>query len=384
MRGPESSTPDARPRPTGPIVWVHAAPQSNMDAVAALATRLANDDVTATWIVTGEPSSRHAPLIGVATPGDSSAAIHSFLDYWRPSLAIWMQGGLLGPILSEVDSRGIPRLLIDTDARDLTLVRAGWLGRIRRGLVRNFRHALAVDEEAATRLRRLGLEDSRIEVTGPLEEGAAPLPGDETLRREMATALAGRPLWFAPGVPMSELAALADAHMAACRRSHRLLLVIMPRACTEGAEMAEILRELGLRTELRSADGAPIEDSQVIVADRAEELGVWYRLAPVTFFGGTLDAGGGRSPYEAAALGSAVLHGPRLDPWATAYHRLTDARAAHGVRDATALGKQVTWALAPDVAARLAHAAWSASSATAPVTNRLMELIVDTLDEAGV
>ncbi|KAA9005975.1 3-deoxy-D-manno-octulosonic acid transferase [Histidinibacterium aquaticum] len=372
------------PRPPGPVVWLHAAPQTDMDAVAALAQRMAQEDVGASFMVTGDPIRVPEPLIEVNTPHDSTSAARAFLDHVRPDVVLWMQGGLLGQLLAEVDSRGIARLLADADARDLALNRSGWLARARRGgLVRDFRQALAVDEDAAARLRRLGLEDGRISVTGPLTEGAVAFPGGESQRARIAQEVGTRPIWFAPATPMVELPLLAEAHQAASRRSHRLLLAIMPRDPAEGEEMAETLHDLGLRTVRRSVEEEVPEGTEVVVADRESELGAWYRLAPMTFMGGTLTEGGGRSPYEAAALGSAVLHGPGTMPWGLAYRRLAEARAAERVSDSATLGVAVTELLAPDRAALLAHAAWSSLSSGADVTNRLMELLIDALDAAG-
>jgi 3-deoxy-D-manno-octulosonic-acid transferase len=79
-----------------------------------------------------------------------------------------------------------------------------------------------------------------------------------------------------------------------------------------------------------------------------------------------------------------VLHGPVTAPFEAAYRRLGRARATRAVADAPGLGAALSEVIAPDRAAALAHAAWSALSASAPVTNRLIELICDIFDETGI
>ncbi len=72
------------------------------------------------------------------------------------------------------------------------------------------------------------------------------------------------------------------------------------------------------------------------------DMGLWYRLSPVVFLGGSLGAEGGHNPWEAAGLDGAILHGPRVDNAAADYARLARAGAAETVRDAPGLAAAVT------------------------------------------
>lgn len=107
---------------------------------------------------------------------------------------------------------------------------------------------------------------------------------------------------------------------------------------------------------------------------------MWYRLAPVTYLGGTLSGGATRSPLEAAALGSAVVAGPEHGVEAGRLARLAEARALSPIRDAAGLAGAVGELLAPDRAALLAHNAWMVTSGGSEVTERIAEAIVAELD----
>lgn len=355
-----------------------------MDAVAAYAMRLAQLDYDATVLVTGEAQRTPPPLVRARPPGDSTGAARVFLDHWRPDLVLWMQGGFFGTVFAELGARRIPRLLVDADSRDLALMRNSWLGRSRFSIVGGFVHAIALDEDAAARLRRMGLAEDRIEVLGPLSEGAAPLPGSEDLRETLTQMLGIRPIWFVPGAVLSEVRALAQAYQIAARRSHRLCLVAMPRDRNDTAEMVAALAREGLNTIERDDPDPHFESVQAMVVPDPDELGAWYRMAQVCFMGGTLGVGGGRSPFEAALLGGAVLHGTSIRPWESAYWRLNEAGGARSVRNVEALGTAVADLLAPDRAAAMAHAAWSVLTAGAAVTDRLLELTMDALDDAAL
>jgi 3-deoxy-D-manno-octulosonic-acid transferase len=98
--------------------------------------------------------------------------------------------------------------------------------------------------------------------------------------------------------------------------------------------------------------------------------------------GGTFSEGAGaaRSPLEAAALGSAIIHGPRTAPFDAEYARLDDARAARAVLRPTRLGDAVADLMAPDRAAILAHNAWAVTSGGAGAAEAVARAILSELD----
>ena len=83
---------------------------------------------------------------------------------------------------------------------------------------------------------------------------------------------------------------------------------------------------------------------------------------------------------EAAALGSAILHGPRTGQSGPIFGRLGAARATRAVASATELGEALGDVLSPDRAARLAQAAWAVASEGAEVTDAVLRRIRAIMD----
>jgi hypothetical protein len=110
------------------------------------------------------------------------------------------------------------------------------------------------------------------------------------------------------------------------------------------------------------------------------ELGLWYRVAPISLVGGSLQPIGGHNPFEPAALGSAILHGPYVTNFVDIYQRLTEAGAARLVTGPDTLAEAVHELMNPDKAASMAHAAWEVVSQGAEVTDRALDAIFDRLD----
>src|SRR5210317_1342107 len=95
--------------------------------------------------------------------------------------------------------------------------------------------------------------------------------------------------------------------------NRRLLLVLDPVDRAESETLALGLVGKGWKIALRSKNDPITDQTQIVITDRPNELGLWYRLSPIAYMGGThTKRDCGQDPRQAAALGSAILHGPRM------------------------------------------------------------------------
>ena len=253
-----------------------------------------------------------------------------------------------------------------------------------RGALAGFRQIFALDEAAARALRRAGAPPGAVQVSGRLEERSAALPCLEAEREVLARALASRPVWLAAAVPLAEEAAVLSAHRAVIGMAHRLLLILMPEHPGRAEALAARLEDDGWTVACRALEQEPEPETEIYVVDTPAELGLWYRLAPITFLGGSLAGTGAiRSALEPAALGSAILHGPRPGPHGVAMGRLGAARAARAVASPRDLAEALGDMLSPERTARLAGAAWGVISEGADATEQVMARIRHVLDGVG-
>lgn len=375
-------------RPAGELVWAHAADSARADVLVHLAERLRQQRSGLTVLLTVSaretPPAPSGPVITLALPEDAVNAAEAFLDHFTPAICLWTGGNLLPAMISCADQRGLPMFLIDAE-RDL-LIRPGWrwFPDLPRALLSRFTLIMARDESTAQEIRRIGAGEAEIAVSGALMEGSAALPFNESDFRELSALLRGRQVWLAVHLQHRELDIVLRAHRTVSKLAHRALLVIVPADSSRGDMFAQSLETGGWRY-IRWSDGQfPEETSQVLLADTCTDLGLWYRLAATTLMGSSLQSGpGGRDPNEPAAHGSAILYGPNVGRHLSSYSRFAEAGAARIVRDADTLAGAVTRLIAPDQSAAMAHAAWDVASRGAAVTDRVVDLVQDTLDVVG-
>ncbi|MEM1274243.1 MAG: 3-deoxy-D-manno-octulosonic acid transferase [Pseudomonadota bacterium] len=377
-----------RARPSGPLIWFHAASVGESIALLELTRRLVEEEpalhvlVTTGTVTSAEVMASRLPerAFHQFVPLDARAWVARFLDHWRPNLAVWTESELWPALIVETDQRDIPMLLVN--ARMSKSSHDRWrfvLRRMAQALLSRFCAAHVQDGVTAGYLRRLGLPEDRMEVTGALKEGAAALPHDEAERADFVSRLGGRPVWLAASTHPGEEAVVLAAHQKALRNNPRLLLILVPRHPQRGDEVAELLSKGGWSFARRSTEDDIDADTQVYFADTVGEMGLWYRISPISFVGGSLEPIGGHNPFEPAALGSAILHGPYVTNFVDIYQRLTKAHAARLVSGQDQLAQSVNDLLSPDRAAAMANAAWEVSSAGANVTDLAIDLIFDWL-----
>ncbi len=385
-RAPRSKLTLPADRPKGELIWAHSTSRDTSEALCQLAQRLAILRPETSMLLTGsdekcQPARPYPNITWQLPPDEAIDDIQRFLAHWRPDICLWTGGDLRPALIERAARENVPLYLIGGQEAGFDDSRWRWFPELAKHCLKNFAMISVADEATARKLARLGHPRNEIEIMGPLQRGTAALTCDETARSELAQLTVGRPVWLAAMAQLREVPILSQAHRHALRGAHRLLLVLVPDDPEQGDEIAQLLDDEDWRFVRWSNGDLPDENTQIILADTRGEMGLWYQLAPITFMASSLLNGlDGHNPYEPAALGSAVLYGPNISKYLSSYSRLASAGAARIVKDAASLSTALGQLIAPDQTATMAHAAWDVVSEGAEVTDRVLDLIQDTLD----
>ena len=373
-----------RSRPPGPLLWIHRAWGATPTAIALLVSRLREERGPLAIVLTSDDPGSIIDIPGAilqSLPADTDDATQGFLAHWAPDACLWVGGNWAPVLLANTAARRVPAICVDTrlDTVDTRL----WQGPLAQGALAAFEQIQTGSQGDARRLLAAGARPNQVDSIGWLEASSGALPCNDTDWTTLGATLGARPLWLAATVPEPELLAVLQAHRLASRLAHRLLLVLNPLNSNDGPLWRDQLESEGWQTALRSADEEPSETTQIFLADMDDEMGLWYRLAPVTFMGETLNGTGpGRAPTEPAALGSVVVHGPHTEGHGDAYGRLRRVGAQCAVDSGGALGHVIDRLQAPDKAAELANSAWSVITSGAEATDQALALLNEMLNRS--
>ncbi|PIE15564.1 MAG: 3-deoxy-D-manno-octulosonic acid transferase [Rhodobacterales bacterium] len=378
-------------RPAGRLIWLHISESQELSAAKELIRLLSAEPGPLAFLLTTgaglpvDPSGvPHCdqPCLHIPAPADTPQQVAAFLEHWRPTLAVWLGGHLRPALIVGAQERRIPLLLLNMRHRAQIDGRTRHGKGIMRDLLGLFDHIMAANGSVAFELSKQGAAADALKVCGVLQEGGDTLYCDERDRNELAEILASRPVWLAANLSADEEQTIIAAHHLVSRTAYRLLLILVPQDPGRGDALAQALTAQGWIVAQRSQYQDPDANVQILIADTEEEMGLWLRLSPICFLGQSLtENASGQSPLSAAALGSAILHGPYIARHQASYARLQQAGAAHQVADAQQLASRVEHLLAPDQAAAMASAGWEVVTAGAEAADQALEVITAILDE---
>ena len=338
-------------RPAGPLVWIHGASVGEVLAAAALIERLralnlrillTSGTVTSAAIVAKRFP---ADVIHQYVPYDSPRYVTRFLDHWRPSLALFIESDLWPNLILSSAARRLPMVLINGRMSHRSFPRWRRVSGTIAALLGRFDVCLAQSRLDAERFAALGSRN--VVVTGNLKLDV-PAPPADSEQAGLADLDDARPSGRGRGLHASRrgrdpdgnpqdacriLSAAVDRDRAAASRSRR-------------GHRAHDRRFRPHMRSLRSREELPTATTDIYVADTMGELGLFYRLAPIVFMGGSLVEHGGQNPIEAIKLGASIVHGPHVFNFTDVYEALDSAGGARRADTQEMLVKQLGQLLA--------------------------------------
>jgi 3-deoxy-D-manno-octulosonic-acid transferase len=333
------------PRPAGPLIWVHAASVGEFISVLSLLERIRARGIavllTSGTVTAARIAAQRLPagVLHQFVPLDVPNFVEAFFDHWRPNLALIAESEFWPNLITEGRRRGIPFVVVNGRLSDRSYGRWRLARGTAKALLSRIDLCLAQESEIADRFEQLGAK--QVITTGNLKFDMPPPPAEPAQLSTLERAMRNRPIVLAASTHPGEEAIVIDAHLRIRRIVPSLLTIIAPRHPERGAQLIDLAEEMGAVPVMRSRGHVPDRGTEIYVADTIGELGLFYRIAPIVFMGGSLVRHGGQNPIEPAKLDRAILHGPHVGNFAAIYAQLNRNRGAATVTDAESLAKSI-------------------------------------------
>jgi 3-deoxy-D-manno-octulosonic-acid transferase len=173
-------------------------------------------------------------------------------------------------------------------------------------------------------------------VVGALKAAARTHPADKSELASLRKRIGNRPIWLAAATHVTEEPVIIAAHEIVLQECPDALLIVAPRDLDSAADLESNARAKFKHVARRGDGQLPDGATQVYIADTFGEMGLWYRIAPISFISHSLLQGAddlaGKNPYEAIALGSAVIHGSSVSYFSETYQDLLSMGAPKEVK----------------------------------------------------
>lgn len=317
-------------RPPSKLLWFHAASVGETNVVVPLIETLQRERpdlsilLTTVTVTSAKIAASRLPegVIHQFVPLDTPAFVKRFLDYWKPSMALFTESEIWPNLIMDADRRRIPVVLLNARMSDRSFKRWRVLRSLSRPLFSRFSVVLAQSDLLAKRLMKLGAP--KVISAGNLKFDSPPLSVDAGELGKLRAAIGSRRVFLAASTHPGEEETIGDVQdaLAAFDPSH--LTIIVPRHPERGADVADGLAAKGHAVALRSKGELPVAGVGIYIADTLGELGVFYKLASFAFIGGSLAPVGGHNPIESVKLGCGVITGPHWHNFPEVYQSLAE------------------------------------------------------------
>lgn len=346
-------------------LWIRCTSGEMYDVAVSLHARLLADGDPLAIVITGGRASIEQPK------GDRAVA--SFLSEHDVTGTLCLGDTLDMDTLVQCSKKSVPVGVVGESFENIQSVVKPRFFQRHRGHLEDVSFWMIGDASTRDDLINASVSPSRISMLGHLSADTQVLAHDEDERYRLATDMKTRASWLAAGARLADVVDLAQAQKAASRVAHRLLLFVAPLDDPE--QMAHAFRDTGLNVSEQAKGADPEESTQVYVTDGMEEMGLFYRLAPITFVAGTFGTGSSVDPFDPASLGSAIISGPRQRPFTEKFIRLLSAGAMLQLASIEKLGDGVAQLLSVDRTAQMANAGWQVSTEGVEVLTKVENMV---------
>lgn len=353
-------------RPEGRLVWIHGASVGESLSAMPLIEKLQADGikvlVTSGTVTSATIMRQRLPkgALHQYVPLDTPGAVTRFLNHWKPDAGLFVESDLWPNLILTAQKHGVRLALVNARISARSAERWRLAKKSVAALLGAFDVVLAQDDVIAERFRALGARD--VQVSGSLKADAPPLTVKDAALTELRKQIGDRPVLLAAQTHPGEDETILPAHDLLRAQFPSLLTILVPRHIERGPDIQMLCAD---RASSRRSTGAAITDRTAIyVADTLGEMGLFYRLSPFCFLGGTLVPLGGHNPLEPAVLHCAVLAGPHTANAASAFDAVLMAQGFGRVHSSADIAREAARLLRSQDAACAAGDAAARGAAT--------------------
>jgi 3-deoxy-D-manno-octulosonic-acid transferase len=308
-------------REKGNYIWVHAASVGESMMIFPLIEKISTlcphlrFVVTTTTVPSAQLLAQRLPPHATHQffPLDQPQWVNRFLSYWEPALVLWAESEFWPTVFHHLKKSEIPLFIISAGLSESSFKKWRYASSLIKETMSGVTRCFARSPLQTDRLTSLGVP--RVETVGNMKFSVPPLGVAEDSLCQFQNALGTRPVWVAASTHRGEEELILRAHEEIKKICPTILTILVPRHPTRGPEIQEKIGAFCPADRLltRSKGEIPTPFTEIYLVDTLGELGLFYRLAPVAFVGGSLIPQGGHNPIEPLQLDCIPLYGPHMD-----------------------------------------------------------------------
>tara|TARA_Y100000992_G_C21262935_1_gene492303 strand:+ start:323 stop:1579 length:1257 start_codon:yes stop_codon:yes gene_type:complete len=321
----------------GKLIWFHGASVGELQSIVPLVEKFdKNKNINQILITSNTLSSskvigkfKFKKVIHQFFPIDTNFLSKKFLNYWKPSIAFFIDSEIWPNMLSNLKEKEIPIILLNARITKKTFKKWSIFSDFAKILFKKFTLCLASNNESKKFLKKLGAK--RIRYIGNLKYAQAEQKVDN-LKNNILKFLRSKKVWCASSTHFNEENLCGLIHKKLKKKHKNLLTIIIPRHINRVEPIKEELTNLNLNIHLDEPTSSINKKTDIYIVNSYGKTKSFYNNCKNVFLGGSIINHGGQNPLEAARFGCKILHGKNVSNFTEIYDFLNKNKISHLVK----------------------------------------------------
>ena len=319
---------NSKRRVNGKLIWFHGASVGEVLSIIPIIKHYEKDKSIKQILVTSSTLSslkvikkfNFKKTVHQFYPIDHFIFNNKFINYWKPSLGIFVDSEIWPMMFQNLKYKNIPIILLNARLTKKTFSRWIKIKSFAKSVFNKITVAYPQNKETNLYLKELDVRN--IITIGNLKFSENSDENLNNISKKLKSELDKKKIWVASSTHKTEEIFCAKAHLKLKKKITNLLTIIIPRHIHRANEITNEIKNLNLKIALHSSKPKNLKNVDIYLVDTFGETKKFHQIGNTVFLGGSIIKRGGQNPLEATRLGAKILHGPNTDNFKDVYKHL--------------------------------------------------------------
>ena len=318
----------SKKRNMGNLIWFHGASVGEILSIIPLVKKYEKEKSIKKILITSSTLSsakvfkkfKFNKTIHQFYPVDHIFFTKKFLNYWQPSLAIFVESEIWPSMFGEIKKKKVPLILLNARLTKKTFNRWTKLGYFSKSIFSKISIAYPQNYETKHLLKKL--KTKKIKLIGNLKFIENNYKNQNNNDKSLKLKFKNKKIWVASSTHANEEHFCGLTHLELKKSVKNLITIIIPRHVHRVKDIINDIKNLNLNVTLHSSKATNLKNTDIYIVDTFGETKKFHKIGCSVFLGGSIISRGGQNPLEAARFGARIFHGPNVDNFKDVYKLL--------------------------------------------------------------
>ena len=334
-------------RKKGKLIWFHGSSVGEIMSIIPLVHYYENNKSINQILITSSTLSSSNILrkynfkktIHQFFPIDFFFISKKFIEYWKPSVVIFIESEIWPSVFGIINKKKIPLILLNARITNKSFNKWLLLKNFAKSVFNNISQSYPQNFETFKYLKKLNLKN--IKFIGNLKFIKNPYDNKTNFRKKLNIMFSQYKIWVAASTHPNEEIVCAKTHIILKRKIKNLITIIIPRHINRTNEIISNITDLNLKVTLHSSNPKNLNYTDIYLVDTYGESRKFYEITKTVFLGGSLANRGGQNPLEAARYGTKILHGKNIQNFEDIYKYLKKLNFSKSISNSENLASSI-------------------------------------------